>query len=298
MAGETPRLLRWKLGGALRDLRERSGRTIEDVVRELQVRNPMSAAKISRIETGKLPVNPRDVSDLCALYGADEATTAVLLQQARESRRPATEDQWWHGYPNIDDQYNVFIELESVAARIRTFEAIVLPGLLQTPRYAAATSAVDFDPDTVAARVQARLRRQERLTGPGAVELVHAVIDENMLHRPIGEPGDGTLLEQLEHLYTVCAKPNIRLQILARTVGYYPGMYAPAYTLLENDEIQMPKVCYVEGIQGNPFLEQAVNVEHFESLFNRQAELALSPDDSRTLIKSLIARHRSAGDAL
>ena len=57
----------------------------------------MLPAKVSRIETAARRPAPRDVRDLCALYGVDEAGTAELMQLARQAR----EQGWWTQYGGL-----------------------------------------------------------------------------------------------------------------------------------------------------------------------------------------------------
>jgi hypothetical protein len=46
-----------------------------------------SASKISRIETGRVAVSPRDVRELLRIYGVSDDQHGSLIQLARESRR-------------------------------------------------------------------------------------------------------------------------------------------------------------------------------------------------------------------
>jgi hypothetical protein len=101
----------------------------------------------------------------------------------------------------------------------------VVPGLLQTRRYAQALEKAahvfykpDMRPDGV---VTARMNRQIPLEGPDPMVL-HALLDEAVIRREIG--GCEVLREQLEHLLALAERPNITLQVIPYAVGGYGTM--------------------------------------------------------------------------
>jgi ribosome-binding protein aMBF1 (putative translation factor) len=64
-AGANPTVRLRELGMRLRELRNSADLTVEQVGEELMC----SATKISRLETGARRASPRDVRDLCRIYG-------------------------------------------------------------------------------------------------------------------------------------------------------------------------------------------------------------------------------------
>lgn len=88
----------------------------------------VSQPKISHLENGNRTVSPRDVRDLCALYGVtDQQVIDTLLAMARESGQHG----WWHAYGDIPQSVN--ITLETDAASLHTYAPVLIPDLLQTP---------------------------------------------------------------------------------------------------------------------------------------------------------------------
>ena len=83
--GSSPTLRKRRLVAELRRLREAADLTIEEVAERLEC----SASKVSRIETGRVGVTPRDVRDMLDAYGAGPDTRDELVQLAREARRKA-----------------------------------------------------------------------------------------------------------------------------------------------------------------------------------------------------------------
>lgn len=122
-----PTVRRRRLGMELRKLREDKGMTAEQVAERLLV----SQSKISRLENGRRSISQRDVRDLCDVYEVeDRRLIDSLMQMAKDSRQQG----WWHAFGDIP--YSVYIGLETDAASLRTYEPLVIPGLLQTTEYA------------------------------------------------------------------------------------------------------------------------------------------------------------------
>ena len=73
--GHSPTVRRRRLAAELRRLREAARLTCEEVADHLEC----SASKISRVETGRVSVAPRDVRDMLGLYGVERAKSAKGL---------------------------------------------------------------------------------------------------------------------------------------------------------------------------------------------------------------------------
>ncbi|WP_325063663.1 helix-turn-helix domain-containing protein [Streptomyces marianii] len=70
---------RLQLGAALRALRQAKGMTATQAAASLLVSQP----KISSMETGRRRISPRDVRDLCKIYGVeDQRTVEALIRMA------------------------------------------------------------------------------------------------------------------------------------------------------------------------------------------------------------------------
>ncbi len=128
----SPAVRRKRLGLELRRLREQAGLNCEDVGSQLEC----SGTRISRIETGRISIRPGDVREMLDIYGVTGSDVTALIQLAREARRKP----WWHAYGRIVPNWlETYIGLETEAARLRDFQPLVVPGLLQTGDYARAT---------------------------------------------------------------------------------------------------------------------------------------------------------------
>src|SRR5215467_9781876 len=121
----SPVVRRRRLAQELRRLREAAHLTCEEVAVALDC----SASKISRIETGRVLVSPRDVRDLLEVYGVPEDQRDRLIQLARESRQKG----WWQGFGySVDPHLATYLGMEGAASEIRYYSATRIPALLQT----------------------------------------------------------------------------------------------------------------------------------------------------------------------
>src|SRR5258708_5285072 len=134
MASEhSPTVRRRRLALELRRLREAARLTCEEVADHLEC----SASKISRVETGRVSVSPRDVRDMLELYGVPAEQRESLVQLARDSRQKG----WWHAFSEGEQpQFVTYVGLHSAASELRIYEVSLIPGLLQTEEYARAVS--------------------------------------------------------------------------------------------------------------------------------------------------------------
>ena len=153
-----------RFGERLRRLRDERGWTQD----ELGARMGCSGSHISAVETGRRSPTPRfSVSADKALGTGDQ-----LERQGRAVRNTAILD----GFPE-------YAAHETRAAEIRLFELGIVPGLLQTPEYAAAiaTGAVRRGAITeqqAEERLTLLAKRQASLERTPA-PLVYAVLDES-----------------------------------------------------------------------------------------------------------------------
>jgi transcriptional regulator with XRE-family HTH domain len=275
----SPTLRRRRLSAHLRELRAAAGLTAVDVDRRLD----WTPGKLAKMERGvwQRP-NPRDIRDLCELYGVDDETRREkLITLARQGR----ERGWWHPYREmLSERYTTYIGLEAEAASVLTFQSGMVPGLLQTPDYATAVihgGAHELDPPEVEARVAVRRVRQELLTRSDDPVRLVAVLDEAVLHRNVG--GDQVMDEQLAQMHELAELPRVTVQVVPFAVGAHSGLGGP-FTLLEFPEPQDPDAAYVENIAGELLIELPEDVAPFKVALRSLQAVALSPADSIAMI--------------
>jgi hypothetical protein len=124
-----------------------------------------SRPKVSRIEAGKTVPKAADVEALLNLYLPDPAKATPLLQLAHDARTRG----WWTAFSDVFT--GSYVGLEDGATAIRTWEAQLIPCLLQTEAYARTVIAATCPdaPDSVHRQVQARMALLTR-DGPRIID--------------------------------------------------------------------------------------------------------------------------------
>jgi len=277
--GPSPTVRRRRLAAELRRLRDAAELTIDEVGEKLEC----SASKISRIETGHVGVTPRDVRDMLEVYGIEDDEREALVQLSREARKKG----WWHSYNEVFT--GAFVGLESDASSLRTHQALLVPGLLQTEGYMRAVIRAirpDWTEADVDRRVVARVTRQKLLTDPHPPEY-WAVIDEAVLRRTTGSPA--IMRAQLQRLIELAALPHVTLQVVPFSAGAHAGMEAP-FLILGFPEQADPDVVYVENTTSGVYLEQPSDVHRYTLMFDHLRAAALKPDDTVVMVKEAADR--------
>lgn len=275
-----PTARRLVLGNQLRRLREASGISRDDAGDAIRG----SGSKISRLELGRVGFKERDVADLLTLYSVtDDDEREAFLNMVRRSNEPG----WWHRYSDLmPSWFQDYVGLEESTARIQTYEIQFVPGLLQTEAYARAVAAQGRPEDTpseIDRRVTLRRQRQRLLSQPDGPRL-WAVIDESILHRPIGGPE--VLREQIEHLLELTARSTITLQVLPFARGRSTA--EGAFTLLRFAEPEIPDIVYLEHLCGALYLDKPDEVEVYSKASHRLTADAQTPEETRKTLRAAL----------
>jgi transcriptional regulator with XRE-family HTH domain len=275
----SPTVRRRRLAFELRRLREAAKLTCEEVAELLEC----SASKISRIETARVTVSPRDVRDLLRIYGVPGDQHDSLIQLARESRQKG----WWHAYgDSVQPHLATYLGMESAASEIRNVNLTRIPILLQTEDYAREVIA--------AGRMRRALPEHDR-----SVELVMerqrlakanppdvwTVLDEAALRRQVGGPD--VMRAQIEHLLELTATPGVFLQFIPFSGGAHLAMDLPFVIMGFPDPADPDVVCmgYSTGVL---WIEDIEEVHRYNMYFHYLQAAALSLDDSTALMISVL----------
>jgi transcriptional regulator with XRE-family HTH domain len=278
-SAQSPTVRRRRLALELRRLREAAKLTCEEVAERLEC----SASKISRVETGRVSVSPRDVRDMLEIYGVPETQRDTLVQLARESRQKG----WWHAYgDSVLPNFGTYLGLESAASEIRIYEVNLIPGLLQTEDYARAVISagmVDKPRTDIERSVALRMERQHvsRTNTPK----VWAVLDEAALRREVGGPE--VMRIQLEYLRELGGTRNVSLQVIPFRGGAHPAMGRPFVILAFGEELD-PDVVYLEDLTSALWVENVEEVDRYNVFFNHLRATALSFENSAALMTAVL----------
>ena len=283
MANESnPTLRRRELGFLLRQLRTERGLSVDEVTE----RAMFSQTKLSRLETGRVGASPRDIRDLCLVYGiADPTERERLMALAREGKQRA----WWQ---ELDLPYETYIGLEAEATSIWDYNTDIVNGLLQVEGYARAifeAAEPPLDQAMIDKRLEARMKRQVLLTREDGPDF-HIILDEGALRRPVGGPT--VMRAQLARLIDVSNLPSVTFQLVPLSVGAHPALDS-TFVVLEFSNLSVNDVVYVEGAVGNIYLESTTDLERYRKLFSRLERIALSPQDSVDLVSTIASSYAS-----
>ena len=261
---------RWRLGKQLRELREAAGKNMTEAAKYIGLTQPT----LSRIETGKHAILPRNVRQLCQCYGIGAPLVDTLIRQAEE----ASDRGWWMTYSDtMPDWFETFVGFETDASVIFIYECELIPGLLQTAdftRLIRAAQGPASEPE-LAKSVEFRQARQQRLTSKPPE--LHVVLNEAALRRPVGGPE--TMAAQIEHLISVARQPWASIQILPFRVGPHAGIKGPFMMLTLPGEAA-PNMVYLEQDHGAIYLDRQSDLVRYAQVFESLVNTALAPTDS------------------
>jgi transcriptional regulator with XRE-family HTH domain len=278
MADHIPTVRQRRLAQALRELRHEAGLT-QDAV---GARMGWHTSKLFRLENARSPrVDWLDVKELMEMYGVRSPHREALIQLARDARMRG----WWTPYRDVFTGSYVALEDESSAMRLYCPELV--PGLLQTEDYARAVIRAvrpGYDEESVERRVTARRARQKELLDRISPPELALVLNEAVLRRLVG--GEHTMAAQLRALADAAQRPGVMLQVLPFSAGAHASLEG-GFVLIEFPEETDPDVVYVEGIMGDIYLESVEEVKRYQSAFERNQAVALSPRESSAFMSSL-----------
>ncbi|MQY23462.1 helix-turn-helix domain-containing protein [Nocardia macrotermitis] len=287
-------LPRRQLGRALRDAREGSGFTLERTAQLME----MGKTSLGRIEKGQNDkVRLRDIEALGELYelGAEriEELKALAQQMATKS--------WWQASRHLlFPGYNTYLGLEAGASRLLFYQPLVVPGLLQTLRYAKAVEhqyLPDETPEDVQRRVDLRIRRASILTRQRSPASAEFILTESVLHTVVGS--HAVMAEQLRHIADLSTRANLTVRVLPFSASIPAGGIAvPPYIILEfpadSPRFQAePPIVYTEGAIGTMFFEEPEDVGRYREIHAELGGAALDEQQSRSLLRQVARRHES-----
>jgi transcriptional regulator with XRE-family HTH domain len=181
------------------------------------------------------------------------------------------------------DWFLEYARFELRAMIIRTYRLALFPGLFQTPEYAHAIISASQTVTDIDAAVEKRMQRQEVLTRDKPPH-VWALIDETVLHRPIGGPR--VMHDQLARLYEAAALPNVTIRVVRQGVGSHPGLDGSFNGLtMENREL-----VFVEAPGGGRLVQDNAEVRWFGVRWEEIGASALPWDSSRDLMAEAMER--------
>ena len=282
MVPSSPVVALWLLVRLLRMRRLELGIDVKTITQELSFsRNYWSA-----IEHERTIISADNLAKLAKLlkFGRDETTELMKLRETAKGHG------WWSDYSEIiDADVQRLFGLEQGARAVRSYESLLVPGLLQSPDYARAVidPAVTIASVEVEERVELRLRRQARLGGDHPLHL-RVLISEAVLRQQIG--GLSVLQGQLDHLLRMIDEnpKTLDLRVIPFSAQMHNLLGAGTLYILDFENPRLPTIAWQETVSTWGVIDEVNQVRDIVAAFDQATDRAISRAASRDLIQ----RHR------
>ncbi|MEU8515012.1 helix-turn-helix transcriptional regulator [Kitasatospora sp. NPDC048722] len=242
-----------------------------------QIIGCISKGHLARIERAESMPPPELPAQLDAAFGTDGRFGRIYLL-ARKEKFPGKYREW--------------SELEALSETIEEYSAATIPGLLQTPevaRFSLLAGHPHATPTEIDAKVAARLNRQKRLAS-SAPPHCWFILDESTLRRPVGSLA--TMRRQLDAI-AMDKRPHITLQVLPFTAGAHAEMGGSLFLYTVPGR---PTVVWEEGARSGELIADAVDVAARRRSYDLLRAMALSPRESRAIIRRISKEYGRAGE--
>lgn len=267
-AGENPLKV---FGAMLAYYRNRIGMTPE----QLGARVYLSGSQIRKVEAGTRTPS-EDLAKACEAIpelGCNGALTELYEILSVHLKRRVYPG-WFAGWPDKEAQ----------ARRLRSFEPLVVPGLLQTETYARAilSTRMGATREELGDAVAGRMERQRILDREHPPEL-WVILDEAVLRRPVGGPD--VMREQLARLVQAGQRPNVAIQVVPFGAGAHEGLRGGAFVVADFDGAAT--IAYQDAASSGQIIQEAAEVDALALTWDTLRLDALPRSASISLITSV-----------
>jgi transcriptional regulator with XRE-family HTH domain len=251
-------------GAELYYYRTRAGLTQKDLAALVHISNDV----ISKIETGERPPAEDFPPRLDAVPELDTRGELTRLWSHLKKGHKQRAYGWFERWADI----------EAAAAVLRSYEPLIVPGLLQTEDYAQTIlSMKPGDKDDLDEQVAVRIMRQMVLERAK----LWCLLDEGVLHRDIG--GSKIMRTQLYRLAELAEHPKVTIQVIPG-IGAHAGLLG-AFVIAERDG--KPPMAYLETAAEGQVTDSPSVVTDVALSFDTLRSEALPWGASRDLIRKV-----------
>jgi hypothetical protein len=271
------RQARADLAHRLREIRLDAGLT----ARSLALAVGWHESKCSRIEHVKTPPSDADIRLWCRICGAeDQAADLIASSRAADSMYTEWRRLEVTGLRHLQES---LVPLYEQTTRFRAYQSHVVPGLFQTPAYAAALLAaiVTFRgvPDDSARAVDARLERSRVLYDQDS--RFDVVIEEAVLRYQIGDAE--VMAGQLGHLLSVTSMPSVSIGVIPFTARERPMWAVEGFVMFDDSRVD------AELLSARVTVTQPREIAIYDRAFSALSAIAVRGQRTRALITCAIA---------
>ncbi|MEU4764033.1 helix-turn-helix transcriptional regulator [Actinosynnema sp. NPDC023794] len=269
---------RLQLGLALTRLRDRAKRSQGEAATAIG----RTAGRLSQVENGRGGLGPEELAKLLDFYGVQGPERDTVLALGAAARRRASR----RGYiDNLPEAFQRMAELQSAAHVISWYECGIVPGLVQSPDYIRAIMRLsnsiywDSSEEETVERILFREEHQRRVLEVGSPKQIEIVFTEDSLDHVIGDAA--VMRGQLLHLLQLMER-QVDIRVVPNGTANNPALGGGLVVL---DFPQATPVGFASVLHGPyTYYDQTEDVEPMQRIFSRVRELALSSEDTRTVL--------------
>jgi transcriptional regulator with XRE-family HTH domain len=251
-------------------------------VRNEMLRLAMSqAGQTMESLAGRVGVDPKTVSRWVNTGRVPHPRTRMRV--AAVLRREAAE-LWPEPFRRRDmPWFRPWVGLERDATSLRSYEPLLVPGLLQTEAYARAVLRVGglLSEVEVEQLLVGRMARQEILSGDRPPQLV-AVFDEMALRRLVGDRA--VMAAQCDHLVAVADSEYVRIRVIPADGPCHAGLAGAFVIARLSDGTQ---AAHVDGQLRGHTVDESVDLAGLDRRWEAVTGEALSRRQSTELIREV-----------
>lgn len=261
------------LGDELRQVRERYTTFRARKIARMLGWDP---AKVSTIEHGKVRATEIDIVQYLGRCGRSQAFIEDFLNRYRSAFDPY--------FVQVPDNLRTMTMAESSADKITSYNMTTMPGLAQSEEYARALFELrsTLAPDVIDRAVRFRMERQAILRRQGRPQCTF-YIHEYALRLKVGT--DEIMEDQLMRLLF----QTYAIRIVPESSGA-AGAIASEYMLWEYEK--RSSVAYTASELAQVFVQDLAGIKLCKSIFAGLDALALSEEESRSMVADLASRSR------
>ncbi|WP_169514713.1 helix-turn-helix domain-containing protein [Actinomadura atramentaria] len=181
-------------------------------------------------------------------------------------------------YSVVPPGFPEYCRYETQALYIKNMSPVLVTGLLQIEDYARTIIGAYQSMDMVDHLVRDRMQRR------AVLDRTHAnfMIDESVLHRVVGNAE--IMGRQLDYLLEMSEHPNVSIEIIPSSVGFYPGVGGMLIVLGTEDG---RTIVYTESSGMGLLIQDAVQVARHVIRYDSVRSHALPVEQSRALISQV-----------
>lgn len=274
-----PAVMKIVLGRELARLRNFASITQDEAASVLRC----TQQKIAYIEAGS-GVKALELDALLDKYSADPTDRAYARDLQAESNRRTKRGAF---STRFSQHMRLLVDMEPSCQSYCTYRAMVVPGLLQTEDYMRtlfrawrpSPSSEQIDQDTAN-----RLARQRVLDNTD--QQFWFILDEAALRRTAGSTKIMTV--QINRLVEAIDRPNVELQVVPFSVGYYMGQ-SHDYTIFAYDTKPQVSIVYLEQHDGGQYLDDSKRTARYLALWDQQKAAGSGPEQTRRTLLEFAA---------